>query len=85
MTIQFHDDNQRCKSRLQYRNPRRPRTGYKGVVLDSFFITSVLLLARACAQAIILLCEHLSLQTAIIQSVSVDLNDSIDSMNRFAV
>lgn len=36
VTIQFHDDNQRCKSRLQYRNPRRPRTRYRGVVLDSF-------------------------------------------------
>lgn len=36
VTIQFHDDNQRCKSRLQYRNPSRPRTRYRGVVLDSF-------------------------------------------------
>lgn len=49
VTIQFHDDNQRCKSRLQYRNPRRGPERDTEVSFWILFSASVLLLARAYA------------------------------------
>lgn len=76
-TIQFHDDNHRRKSRLQYRNPRRPRTRSRAVVLDSFRYVRFAL-ATGVRAGILMRALSGSNDT----DVRVNLNDSTGIINR---